>query len=51
MRIQEKTVAKNGVHVHTILSPVVVKKIAKIAKDNDTKKCIVINEILKKALK
>ena len=51
MRIQAKSVGEKGIPIHTKLSPQVVKKIAKLAKENNTRKCVVINEILKKALK
>lgn len=51
MRIQEKKIGEKGVFVHTKLSPAVVNKIAKLAKQNNTRKCVVINELLKKALK
>lgn len=51
MRITEKSVGKEGVNIHTKVSPELVLKIAEIAKKNKTRKCVVINQILKKALK
>mgnify|MGYP006278387455 CR=1 FL=1 len=51
MKIEEKSVGKNGVCIHTKISASLVGKIARIAKENKTRKSVVINEILKKALK
>jgi dihydroorotate dehydrogenase len=51
MKIEEKSVGKNGVNIHTKISPSLVAKIARIAKENKTRKSVVINTILMKALK
>ena len=51
MRIDTKRVGENGVYVHTKLSPVLVRKIAAIAKKNNVTKAATINELLRRALK
>lgn len=51
MIIETKKVGVHGVAVHTKLSPNVIHKITRIAKENKTTKAATINELLKMALK